>query len=97
MNYGLILNHCLNDWITDSPDSFKNAESFSKETQPCDCSAAALLRSILDLSIYKCKPVNINYLFIELLLYKINVTFAIVMVLGRVMLRTYIISYIKYW
>ncbi len=43
----------------------------------------------------KCKSINNNHLFIELLLYKINVTFAIVLVLGHVMLLT--ICYIKYF
>ncbi len=44
----------------------------------------------------KYKTVNINYLFTELLLYKINATFAIVLVLGHVMLLTCIICYIQY-
>lgn len=37
-------------------------------------------RSIMCL---KCKSVNNNYLFIELLLYKISVTFAIVLIFGK--------------
>ncbi len=90
----------------DSPDSFKNTESFSNKTPLCVARRCATVLLWLCLKLFslvktvnnvsKCKSVNINYLFNELPLNKINVTFAIMLVLGRVMLLTYIRCYIEY-
>ncbi len=75
----------IGHWIIDSLDSFKNVDSFSKETPLCvaqrhNSSAVALIVTIFGGEIeqkqsvfcLKSKSLNFNLLFIEILLYKIS-------------------------